>query len=191
MQLPFLNTTSSTNAMSLTVQSLLGLVAFELLLERSINCLWIKKLLLFVLRRKLVLAVLFSNLHLHHLHLHLLLLLKLLKVFQGHFINIFKLKKRRYNFDFEDFRSFLDECELFGEEDVFETFKIEIGIGKGFDLVQNLIIKGIYSNFTFLLLVEGEWNIGLLVLGIANDTGLHFNKTGEIKLGMQSDKIVF
>jgi hypothetical protein len=81
MQLPFLNTAPSTNAMSLPVNSLLGLVALELLLERVIDLLRMNKCLLFVLRRKQVLAVLFGNLHLH-LHLHFLLLLfNLLEVF--------------------------------------------------------------------------------------------------------------
>jgi hypothetical protein len=87
MQLPFLNTAPSTNAMSLPVHSLLGLVALELLLERVIDLLRMNKLLLFVLRRKQVLAVLLDNLHLHHLHLHLHLLLffDLLKVLLDEF----------------------------------------------------------------------------------------------------------
>ena len=67
MQLPFLNTTPSTNAMSLPVHSLLGLVALELLLARVIDLLRMNKRLLFVLRRKKVLAVLFGNLLLFNL----------------------------------------------------------------------------------------------------------------------------
>jgi hypothetical protein len=81
MQLPFLNTAPSTNAMSSPVRSLLGLVALELLLERVTDLLRMNKLLLFVLGRKKVLAVLFGNADLDHLHLHLhLLLFNLLNV---------------------------------------------------------------------------------------------------------------
>ncbi len=80
MQLPFLNTTPSTNAMSLRMCCSLGLVALELLLERVIDCLRMNKLLLFVLRRKQVLAVLLDN-----LHLHLLLFFDLLKVLLDEF----------------------------------------------------------------------------------------------------------
>lgn len=77
MQLPLLNTAPFTKTMSLPVSSCLELAALELLLERVIDCLRINKLFSFVLRKKLVLAVLFGNLHLHLL----LLLFDLLKVF--------------------------------------------------------------------------------------------------------------
>ena len=77
MQLPFLKTAPSTNAMSSSVYATFRLVALELLLERVIDCLRMNKCLRFVLIRKQVLAVLFGNLHLHLL----LLLFDLLKVF--------------------------------------------------------------------------------------------------------------
>ncbi len=67
MELPFLNTAPSTNANQRLEQFSLRFEAFSLFLERVIALLRIKKLLPFVLRRKLVLDVFLFNLHRFHL----------------------------------------------------------------------------------------------------------------------------
>jgi hypothetical protein len=66
------------------------------------------------------------------------------------------------NFDFDSFRSFVKNFELFAKDKGFKLLKINIGVFEDFQLVMGAIIKKIDNELIWVCLIKGKAQAGFL-----------------------------